>query len=224
LARIGRPADYPLTLILINPVTRRLVRPLDRLGVPPNVVTWLALVFAGGASLALWYSTTPPVWWRWVAVPLLVWASHLCDCLDGDLARYSGRSTPYGAALDPAVDRVREVLFVGAVAAVIDTESAWRWGFVCASGALVYYYTADVQVRRLLEAGVHDLRRHVFTSERSGGPRVKYGLYEPFLYGLTTAAIAGFGIEALRLFGSVFWLAWIGQLVKMSRAAKRAAS
>jgi phosphatidylglycerophosphate synthase len=216
-----RPADYPLTIVLINPLNRRLVRPLHRVGISPNVVTWASFGLAMAAAMAMFSHLLWSVPWTAPAVVLLTFFSHQLDALDGDLARYSDRSSRYGAVLDPTLDRVREVLFVIAVALGLGTQESLYAGLAALSGSQVYYYTVDVSVRRLLDVGVHDLKKHVVTAGNVGGTTVKFGLYEPFLYGTAIAVVAGVAFEALVFFGCAFWAAWLGQMVKMHRASRR---
>ncbi len=215
-----RPADYPLTIALINPINRRLVEPLTAAGVSPNLVTWLSFALAIAASCSMYAHLTSSASWTIPAVLLLTFFSHQLDALDGDLARYSGRSSRYGAVLDPTLDRVREVLFIGAVALASPERSTLLWALAAMGGAQVYYYTVDVSIRRLLDVGVHDLKKHVVTAGDVGGTTVKFGLYEPFLYGIALAVVTGFAAESLVFFAAAFWLAWVGQMVKMYRASR----
>ena len=220
LEQMRRPADYPLTIALINPINRRLVRPLHRAGVSPNLVTWASFGLAVAASMAMFSHLRLPAAWTVPGVLLLTFLSHQFDALDGDLARYSGRSSRYGAVLDPTLDRVREVFFVLAVALGVATEAGLYAAFAALSGSQVYYYTVDVSMRRLLDAGVHDLKKHVVTAGDVGGTTIKFGLYEPFLYGIALAVVTGFAYESLLLFAAAFWAAWLGQMVKMYRASR----
>ncbi|MFT6396563.1 MAG: phosphatidylglycerophosphate synthase [Bradymonadia bacterium] len=215
-----RPADYPLTIALINPINRRLVRSLHKAKVSPNLVTWVSFILAIAASYSMFAHLTASAVWTAPAVLLLTFISHQLDALDGDLARYSGCSSRYGAVLDPTLDRVREVLFIGAVALASPERETVLWALAAIAGAQVYYYTVDVSIRRLLEVGVHDLKKHVVTAGDIGGTTVKFGLYEPFLYGIALAVVSGFAAEALVFFTGAFWLAWIGQMVKMYRASR----
>jgi phosphatidylglycerophosphate synthase len=221
LERMRRPADYPLTIALINPINRRLVRPLHRAKVSPNLVTWASFGLAIAASLAMFSHLRLPAPWTVPGVLLLTFFSHQLDALDGDLARYSGRSSRYGAVLDPTLDRVREVLFVLAATLGLNTTESLYAALATLSGSQVYYYTVDVSIRRLLDAGVSDLKKHVMTVGDVGGTTVKFGLYEPFLYGMALAVVTGFAYEALLFFAAAFWAAWLGQMVKMYRASKR---
>jgi phosphatidylglycerophosphate synthase len=224
LARMRRPADYPLTILLINPLNRRLVGPLHRLGISPTAVTFASFLLALPASAALYYAAQRHLW-ACVAAPLLVFASHVCDALDGDLARYSDRKSPFGAALDPIFDRVTEFLYLVSLAAGLwrfgGELAPWLLALSAVGGDLVYYYTTDAQVAGVLRAGANDPRRYSVTvgRERADRPRVKLGLYEPFLYSVALLAAFGWGQAALWIWAVAFWPAWVGQLVKLRRVA-----
>jgi phosphatidylglycerophosphate synthase len=228
LERMRRPADYPLTLLLINPLNRRLVRPLHRLGVPPTAVTWASLVLALPAAVALYYAAQRELW-ACLAAPLLVFASHVCDALDGDLARYSDRRSAFGAALDPIFDRVTEVLYLASLAAGLWRLEAdvlvWVLAVAAIGGDLVYYYTTDAQVAGALRAGANDPRRYSVTLGAGGAggdkTRVKLGLYEPFLYSVAVLAAVGWGVGALWIWAVAFWPAWVGQVVKLRRITRQ---
>ncbi len=224
LARIRRPADYPLTILLINPINRVLVGPVHRLGISPNVITALSFGVGVVAAWALREAVVVGGWAR-IAAPLLVFAAHTLDALDGDVARYGGTRSVFGAAIDPTLDRVRELLYVGAVGCGLVTlgdADAWVPAMLCGAAVLLYYYTVDAHVSRVMGAFGNDLRRHAVTGGEVGGVRVKFGLYEPFMYGLALATSAGFGSEALWVLAALFALGWAGQLVKLYRASRRA--
>jgi CDP-diacylglycerol--glycerol-3-phosphate 3-phosphatidyltransferase len=89
---------------------RALLRPvvavLIRLGVTPNAVT----VFALPLSIATaWAFATG----RFLVAGALALVSGLCDSVDGELSRRTGRASPRGAFLDSSVDRVSEALVLG---------------------------------------------------------------------------------------------------------------
>ncbi|SCY31287.1 CDP-alcohol phosphatidyltransferase [Thiohalorhabdus denitrificans] len=78
-----------------------LVRALVRSPVPPNQVTAVSLLLTLAAAGVLAAGHLP------AAGALFLLGSAL-DLLDGTLARASGRATPFGAFLDPTLDRVGE--------------------------------------------------------------------------------------------------------------------
>ncbi len=92
-------------------VVDRLAAPLAAARVPPDLVTALGLLAAGGATLAA--SGTGER--RGVVVAGLVVLSALMDGLDGAVAVRTGRVTDRGARLDAAADRAGEACFGGAL-------------------------------------------------------------------------------------------------------------
>lgn len=105
-----KPADSLFNRYLARPVAAAVVVPLARTRVTPNQVTFgslglmllamLAFVgLGGGAGL-------------WLGV-LLVEASYVLDCADGQLARLTGRTSPVGGELDFLMDELKALLLVG---------------------------------------------------------------------------------------------------------------
>ena len=93
---------------------RRLLEPfvsaLAAMGATPTGVTLvgLALNIAAGVIVGLGY----PVW---AGVTLVV--AGVCDALDGQLARRTGRTSRFGAFLDSTIDRIDETVVLAGIAA-----------------------------------------------------------------------------------------------------------
>ncbi|MGA7089671.1 MAG: CDP-alcohol phosphatidyltransferase family protein [Candidatus Acidiferrales bacterium] len=100
--------------MLTNTIGRYLQWPVERLaallsptGVPPNVITWGALV------LNLWAGVLFAAG-RFAAGAGLMIAAGLCDLLDGPVARRQNRVSMFGAFLDSILDRYADlILFLG---------------------------------------------------------------------------------------------------------------
>lgn len=124
-----------------------LARPLSRAGVPPTAITVAGVVLAIDAVL--------------LAAPLplvasaLVFASALCDGLDGAVAVVAGRATRAGALADALADRIADCAF----ALVI-----WRCGAPLWLAALAGGISLVHEAVRALVGGV--LRTTVTMGER----------------------------------------------------------
>ena len=81
---------------------------LAKLRVPPNAVSLAQLPL--GVAIVLLIEPAP------VAASVLFILTLLMDGLDGSLARYTGRSSDYGALVDQLSDHVREVTVVAGLA------------------------------------------------------------------------------------------------------------
>jgi CDP-diacylglycerol--glycerol-3-phosphate 3-phosphatidyltransferase len=88
---------------LFTPVARLLLR----LGVSPDVVTFVGT--AGVAAGALAFYPRHEFFWGTVVITLFVFS----DTVDGVMARLSGRSSTWGAYLDSTLDRVGDSAIFG---------------------------------------------------------------------------------------------------------------
>jgi phosphatidylglycerophosphate synthase len=110
--RTQKPKDIFWNKYVARPAAAVLLVPLQRSSVTPNQVTFASLVVFAAAVAVL------------VAVPghlglllgvLVVEASYVLDCVDGQLARLRGTSSPIGAHLDFLMDELKAFLLVAAV-------------------------------------------------------------------------------------------------------------
>lgn len=100
--------------MLTRTVGRYLSWPIDRLaallaptGIPPNVITWTALV------LNLWAGILFAAG-RFAAAGGMMILAGLCDLLDGPVARRQKRVSMFGGFLDSILDRYADlILFLG---------------------------------------------------------------------------------------------------------------
>ena len=88
----------------------RLARPLARRGVHPDVLTlWTVLV-----SLGVLATAAAGGRWR-MAAGWLILLGGVADSLDGAVAVLTDRTTRWGYVLDSVIDRINDVLYVGAL-------------------------------------------------------------------------------------------------------------
>jgi CDP-diacylglycerol--glycerol-3-phosphate 3-phosphatidyltransferase len=101
---------------------RRLLSPivslLAALRVPPNAVTLLGLPLSIGAGFCFARG-----WFIWGGIFLAT--VGLCDTLDGELSRRTGRASVLGAFLDSTVDRLSESLVL--VGLYWFYRDSWFW-------------------------------------------------------------------------------------------------
>jgi CDP-diacylglycerol---glycerol-3-phosphate 3-phosphatidyltransferase len=101
--------------------TRRLaarwIGGLARTRVTPNALTAAGISLCAAAAVLVWFAHHRPWLLYWLAAVLFVVGSVL-DILDGALARYGGKATPFGAFVDSISDRVSEGFVLTAIALV----------------------------------------------------------------------------------------------------------
>ena len=152
----GRPAEIEETTNrrLVHPLSRALVDRLIRSPVTPNQVSVSSvLAAAAGAACYLWLA------WPWGAFCGLacwfVW--HVLDGADGDLARRTGRASPFGELVDGVCDHASQALLYLAFAIILQRSlGGWAWA-LAAAGALSHFAQANAY-----ETGRKTYRRWVY--------------------------------------------------------------
>ena len=123
LRAASRGNDGAFSTAVVRPVSRRLTAVGLGRGWSPNGVTLVSLLL-GLAACAL---TATGARWAWSLAAVLLMASLVVDCVDGEIARFTRRSSALGGWLDAVSDRVKEFAMVGAVAWVAAREGADLW-------------------------------------------------------------------------------------------------
>src|SRR3954454_5823500 len=120
-----KPRDILWNRFVARPLAAVLLVPLSRTRVTPNQVTLATLVVfvAGAAMLALC-----PGHGALVGAVAILELSYVLDCVDGQLARWKGTSSPVGAHLDFLMDEIKAFVLVAAVAIRLwQAAHAERW-------------------------------------------------------------------------------------------------
>ncbi|MCT2591708.1 CDP-alcohol phosphatidyltransferase family protein [Streptomyces sp. N2-109] len=104
--------DGFFTTFCISPYSRYLARWCARRGLTPNQVTTASLITALIAAAAAATGTRG----GFVAAGVLLLASFVLDCTDGQLARYSLQYSTMGAWLDATFDRAKEYAYYAGLA------------------------------------------------------------------------------------------------------------
>ncbi|WP_020144380.1 DUF5941 domain-containing protein [Terracoccus sp. 273MFTsu3.1] len=123
LRAASRGNDGVFSTHAIRPLSRRLTAYGLGRGWTPNVVTIVSLLL-GLAACALAAVDTR---WTWVLAAVLLQASLVVDCVDGELARFTRRYSPLGGWLDAVSDRIKEFTLVAAVAWVAARRGDDLW-------------------------------------------------------------------------------------------------
>ncbi|WP_217196826.1 DUF5941 domain-containing protein [Streptomyces buecherae] len=104
--------DGFVTTFLVSPYSRYIARWCARRGLTPNQVTTASLLTALVAAGCAATGTRP----GFVAAGVLLIASFVLDCTDGQLARYSLQYSTLGAWLDATFDRAKEYAYYAGLA------------------------------------------------------------------------------------------------------------
>ncbi|WFE25257.1 DUF5941 domain-containing protein [Solwaraspora sp. WMMD791] len=104
-----------------------------RLGLSPSGVTAISVLFAGAAALLFAVGDRPLVL---LLGAVLLYLGFVLDCVDGQLARYTGRYSAFGGWLDTIADRGKEYLVYAGLGAGVQLSGAAD-GWLLATAAIV---------------------------------------------------------------------------------------
>lgn len=107
---ITKPRDAWVTKLLFDPVAVPLSYVLGKLGVHPNAITISSLLVAVFAFILMIFLDLPNIFFLLFAI--LFYLSFLLDCIDGKVARLTGKKSEFGAKLDSKTDNITKVLFL----------------------------------------------------------------------------------------------------------------
>ena len=153
LVRPMRPRELEDTLNhkLYHPLAWQLARLLARTPVTPNQVS----VFGAATVVCAGIAYASPLWGRetWPFSAALGMALHMAwhviDGADGDLARMTGRSSPYGEMIDGLCDYSSHfVLYVLLGMLLASTLGPWAWAIAIPAGVAHAVQSAHVEAQR----------------------------------------------------------------------------
>ncbi|CAN5573444.1 CDP-alcohol phosphatidyltransferase family protein [soil metagenome] len=136
---MGMDLNYPLTRYVYRPVSRPLAVWLARrTSITPIQVSWLSAAFAVAGGVAFAQRA-------YVLGVALVLIGQVTDCVDGDLARMTGRTSRSGAYLDSVLDRWTDAaLIIGLAFSNLD-RFAGAAAFALVGASLTSYTRARAQ-------------------------------------------------------------------------------
>ena len=129
---------YPVTRYVYRPVSVPIATVVAKTRITPVQVTWVSalLALAGAAAFAVD---------AYVAGAFLTLAGVITDCVDGDLARITGRSSTFGAFLDSVLDRATDGAMILGLAISNPDHYGVVAGFALLGSVLTSYVRARAQ-------------------------------------------------------------------------------
>lgn len=204
--------DYPLTILIINPINLILVRMIGLTSITPNQISLFSF-FLTAVSACFLASLNSS--YQIIGGGLLL-LGYLIDCLDGDLARLKNLKSPLGAMLDPILDRCGEIVIVFGISINgwrTDQDPQWLFGGLFLMGmSQLYFYITDAMLNIFRKKFAHldnSKQRTLF------GTVLKFGAVEPFIWGEAVLAFAGVANWGVFIFSIMFLFACVLQIIKL---------
>ncbi len=182
-SKCKREYDYIVTLLITNEISLLLTWMLAKSKVTPNQISITSII--SGFICCLCYSAG---WFT--AGSIFLFISHILDCTDGNLARAKELFSSFGRWLDFISDRLSEIfVFLGVSFYYYNTSETLLWiilPLIDSVFLLFYYYIVDVS----LSLGISEKKQKI-TSLKLKGVYIKWGLFEPVIYGFIVLAPLG---------------------------------
>lgn len=213
LRGLANPADGLVDTWLNRPLSRHMTRWLVGTGISPNAVTVLSCLL-GLLGAGLIASRDP----RWGILGALTFQlSAAVDCVDGEIARLTHRSSPFGAKLDIALDNVVHVALFAAM--------AWASVPLLGAGAAGWAGLAAVAGGVLSFAVVYRLS---FADAQGPSSKLKATLdrftNRDFSLGVIAVALAGrwdLLLLAIAVGSNLFWVVLLAVTARGRRSERR---
>jgi phosphatidylglycerophosphate synthase len=217
---LRRPwGDYPLTILIINPINLHLVRYIAETKITPNQLSIFSFLLMAVSAGCLSAGT----WILQIIAGCLILIAYLIDCLDGDLARYHNLKSPLGAMLDPMLDRYGEFLLIlGAALCGWNVTGSINWligGIFLAGISQIYFYLVDAMVWKVPENNANTEKR----TYKLLDTKLRFGVIEPLMWGLALLSFFGKAYWGIYIFSFMFAaanLVCVYRLIKKSNTIK----
>jgi len=133
---IVKQVDGFFASYILSPITVRLVPVFAWLRLKPNDVTILSLIL--GILSALYISQGGLE--NYLIGALLIQIAFMLDMVDGQLARYTGKGSEFGAYFDSITDRVKEFAVLFAIAFSLGTITGYQLMFFAVFVIVMRHY------------------------------------------------------------------------------------
>ncbi len=202
--------EEPVNRFLHIPLAGRLVAGLKSTPVTPNQVTGTAVLVGLGAAVLFSRGTPGSLFWGGVLLEITL----IMDCVDGQLARATGRVTEWGRVLDGAADYVIKLAAVTGLALGLPAQAGIlaTIAVLTVIRALAYDYCKQVFTRRVqtgIDGSLQDLQEtwEKIRSRRSAVATIYfyYLQVQRFLFRGRWTGLHGFSREASPQPGDAPW-------------------
>lgn len=175
----SRPSDSFFTHLFARSISRHLTPIIAKTSITPLQVTIIGLIIGLYAA----YTGSNPDWAYGILAAFLIELSHILDCVDGELARLTGRGSPFAASLDPISDRMKDmaIIYAACIQSIhmevfnLSEFNIFSITFLTIGLWFLYMYIVD--------AYLNPARKKIQLEKITSKTKIYLGLYDLFIYG-----------------------------------------
>lgn len=130
----SKDVEEPIDMAWHRPIAAATTALIIDTPLKPNHLTWMSLWIGWGASAVYWFTAFDDAIPAKIGYPLaalMLFASVIFDCMDGQLARAKGGGTRMGRILDGAVDAFVVAVFYVLMAFDVGERHGTFWFWFC---------------------------------------------------------------------------------------------
>ena len=181
--KMRRESDSFLTSIFARSMSIRVTPLVAKTSFTPMQVTLFGL-FIG--LIAAWQAGKTG-WSNYLIAALLLELSHVLDCIDGELARLTGRGNPFAAALDPITDRIKDIFIIYAASVQSINYTIFGWSDSTLFGLAFFTIGFWLLYMYIVDAYLNPARK----KQATNWSKIYIGLYDLFIYGAIAFLVTG---------------------------------
>lgn len=197
IKQFQKPHDSIFSTLITRKLSRLLTYVLLKLDpeITPNTVSVISMIINLAAAACLFSSS----YWTRILGVVLLQIGFVFDCSDGEIARATGKGSPFGAFLDSTFDRFKEIIMLGSLTHHLASHTTLPFGW---TPIHILILGASAVLGLQLVSYIREAKKAAFPTTRTSEIYITKSIYlgtvDLFVYSVTLAVI--FQLE--------FWLLW----------------
>lgn len=210
IKQFQKPHDSIFSKLLTRKASRVLTWWLLKVlpGISPNTVSVISLLFALAAAACFFTNSYA---YHLLGVVLLQ-IGFVFDCSDGEVARATGRMSPFGGLLDSTFDRIKEIIVLGALTHYLAAHTLLPFGW---TPIYMLILGACAVLGLQLVSYIREAKKAAFPTTRTSEIYISKTMY------LGTVDIFVYAVSLAVLFQLEFWMMWAIALLSIPLIIKQ---
>jgi phosphatidylglycerophosphate synthase len=199
--KLAKPVESPLTTYISRYLSVSITYFLIRTPITPNQVTLIGGIVS---LLSAYFFTFGTYAWNIIAA-LVLFLAFIIDGVDGEIARFKGLQSKFGANFDSIFDAITilAVFFGVTIAAYAATGNVNMWilGFLAVANIMLINYVRALKPQVMKQQNEFSVKK-----------KIRFGMYNSVVTGLILLSLINRPVWIVYFFAFIGPLLWIKQI------------